>query len=462
MRALVVLLALTGCSLIVMWFWREQMKGRVDETPPLVAQLERLVEAGALGGQSPEDIVATLVFSEPFKEADPWDLAPRRKGGMSSMFGEPRETGFLAALGREPRTAVWRLPSADEAARAGAESQMAEALVWAAQKGARLRVIAHGAALVPVLRAALAAPLAEPPVVERMLGVGVRLADIKAREPELAAALEARAPGGQWFNLFSEASVVPRELGLELVTPGAAPELRELAWPGSSWVPTVVGLSQRGAPQAAPAMPSAAPGSQVSVRQFRAVKDGTLTQRHVDGKGNLVSGSLLVPKLAKEEIPPDPEAGEKKDGAPVAGAPTPVGKVALGDSGWSIQRVPGFVGLAGSKIDCGSSRVILQDARYSIQVGCLKERRAPGGMTAIKCDKHPKNIVRFKLKGRPVAICKEVPPSREYKGGNWSDLFEAVSGDYAVDISYSYPDGVSRSARLDDFMKAIDALVPPP
>lgn len=462
MRALVVLLALTGCTLIVFWFWREQMKGRVEETPPLVAQLERLVEAGALGGQSPEDIVATLVFSEPFKEADPWDLAPRRKGGMSSMFGEPRETGFLAALGREPRTAVWRLPSADESARAGAESQMAEALLWAAQKGARLRVIAHGTALVPVLRAALAAPLAEPPVVERVLGVGVRLADIKAREPELAAALDSRAPAGQWFNLFSEASVVPRELGLELVTPGAEPELRELAWPGSSWVPTVVGLSQRGAPQAAPAMPKAAAGSQLSVRQFRAVKDGTITQRHIDGKGNLVSGSLLVPKLAKEEIPPDPEAGEKKAGDPAPAAPAPVGKVALGDSGWSIQRVPGFVGLAGSRIECEhAGRVLLQDVGHIVSVTCLKERRDAGGMTAVRCGDKPKNLVRFKLKGRPVAICKELAPSRQYKDGNWSDYFEAISGGFAIDVSYSYPGG-TRGKHLDDFMKAIDALVPPP
>lgn len=460
MRALVVLLAATGCALLVTFFWRQQLLGRVEPMPPLVAQLERLVEEGALGGQTPESLIATLVFSEPFKEADPWDLAPRRKGGMSAMFGEPRETAFLSALGREPRTAGWRLGGADEDSTAVAEAQMAEALAWAAEKGARLRVVAHGAALIPVLRAALAAPPSEPPTLERVLGVGVRLADLKAREPALVQALDARAPAGQWFNLFSEASVVPRELGLERVTPGSPPELQELAWPGSSWVPTVLGIVQRGAPQAAPAMPSAAPGSQQSVRQFRA-KEGTTHQRVVDGKGNLVSGSLLVPKLAKEEIPPDPEAGENKGGDPSAGAASAPGQVALGDSGWSIQRVSGFVGLAGSRIDCGSARVLKQDGRYSVSLQCYKENRGPGGMTRTRCANLPKNVVRFKLKGKPVAICKEVPPSRDFKGGNWSDMFEALSGEHAIDVYYSYPDAASRARRLDDFMNAIDALVPP-
>ncbi|TBR18422.1 hypothetical protein EPO15_15235, partial [bacterium] len=459
MRGLVVLLAATGCALLVFWFWQQQLIGRVEPMPPLVAQLEKLVEAGAFGGQSPEGLVATLVFSEPFKESDPWDLAPRRKGGMSAMFGEPRETAFLAALGREDRTAAWRLGGADAASAAEAQAQMSAALAWAAEKGVRLRVVAHGAALAPVLRAALAAPASDRPPLERLLGVGVRLADLKAREPELAAALDARPPAGQWFDLFSEAAVVPRELALERVTPGGPPELAELAWPGSSWVPTVLGLVQRGAPQAAPAMPSAAPGSQQSVRQFRSAKEGLYSQRVVDGKGHLVSGSLLVPKLAKEEIPPDPEAAENKAGDPAAGAPAAPGKVALGDSGWAIQRVPGFVGLAGTKIDCGASRVLLQDARYSVTLQCLKEPRAAGGMAAVKCASRPKNVVRFNLKGRPVAICKEVPPGREFKDGNWSDYFEAVSGDYAIDLSYSYPDGASRGTRLDDFMKAIDALV---
>lgn len=459
MRALVVLLAATGCGLLVTFFWRAQVLGRVEPMPPLVAQLDRLVEAGALGGSSPESLIATLVFSEPFREADPWDLVPRKKGGMSSMFGEPRETAFLAALGREPRTAAWRLDGLDAGSSSEAQEQMAAALAWAAQKGARLRVVAHGGSLVPVLRAALEAPASEPPVIERVLGVGVRLADIKARDPALATALEARQPGGQWLNLYSEPAVVPRALGLEQVDLSGMAVVQELAWPGSSWVPTVVGLAMRGAPQAAPAMPSAAPGSQMSVRQFRNAKEGTSFQRVVDGKGHLVSGSLLIPKLDKEEIPPDPEAAENKIGDPAAAAPP--GKVALGESGWSITRVPGFVGLAGTKIECGQGRVLLQDGRFSVTAGCLKERRDEGGMTAIKCSKHPKNIVRFKLKGRPVAICKEMPPSKDYKGGNWSDLFEAVSGPYAIDISYSYPDGAARPKRLEDFMKAIDALVPP-
>lgn len=459
MRALIVLLAATGAGLLLTFFWRAQLLGRVEPMPPLVAQLEKLVEAGALGGQSSESLVATLVFSEPFKEADPWDLVPRKKGGMSSMFGEPRETAFLAALGREPRTAGWRLGGLDAGSSGEAQAQMSAALAWATEKGARLRVVAHGVSLVPVLRAALEAPASEPPVLERVLGVGVRLADIKARDPALATALESRRPAGQWLNLYSEPSVVPRALGLEQVDLAGISVVQELAWPGNSWVPTVVGLSLRGAPQAAPAMPSATPGSQMSVRQFRNAKEGSVFQHVVDGKGHLVSGSLLIPKLDKEEIPPDPEAAENKIGDPAAAAPP--GKVALGDSGWSIQRVPGFVGLAGAKIECGQGRVLLQDGRFSVTAGCLKEKRDAEGMTAVKCARYPKNIVRFKLKGRPVAICKEVPPSKDYQGGNWSDLFEAVSGPYAIDISYSYPDGASRPTRLDDFMKAIDALVPP-
>ena len=130
MRGLVVLLAATGCALLVFWFWQQQLIGRVAPMPPLVAQLEKLVEEGAFGGQSPESLVATLVFSEPFKDSDPWDLAPRRKGGMGAMFGEPRETAFLAALGREPRTAAWRLAGTDAASAAEAQAQMSAALAW--------------------------------------------------------------------------------------------------------------------------------------------------------------------------------------------------------------------------------------------------------------------------------------------------------------------------------------------
>lgn len=458
MKALVVLLAAVGCTLLVMWFWREQMKGTVEPTPPLVAQLERLVEAGALGGATPESLVATLVFSEPFKEADPWDLAPRKKGGMSAMFGEPRELAFTTALSREPRTAAWRMAASDAA---GAQAQMSEALAWAAQKGARLKVVAHGAALLPVLRALLAAPPSDPPVVERLLGVGTRLADIKARDPALAEALSARRPAAQWLNVFSEPAVVPRLLELEEVDLGGMAAVRELAWPGSSWVPTVVGLAQRGAPQAARDLPVEAPGSQMSVRQFRAVKDGTLTQRVVDGKGHLVSGSLIVPKLGKEEVPPDPEAAENKVGDPAAAAAAPAaGSVALGESGWSINRVSGFMGLAGNKIPCEGSRVLLQDAGHIVTLACVKEARRPGGMAGVRCEGRPKNLVRFTLKGRPVAICKEVPPARQFADGNWSDFFEALSGGHAVDLSYSYPPG-ARPKHLDDFMKAIDALVPP-
>lgn len=466
MRALVVLLAATGCALLVTFFWRQQLLGRVEPMPPLVAQLERLVEEGAFGGQSPEQLVATLVFSEPFKEADPWDLSPRRKGGMSAMFGEPRETAFLAALGREPKTAGWRLDGADAASAGEAEAQMSAALSWAAEKGVRLRVVAHGASVIPVLRAALAAPESEPPTLERLLGVGVRLADIKAREPALAEALEARAPAGQWFNLFSEASVVPRELGLERVAPGAPPELQELAWPGSSWVPTVLGVVQRGAPQAAPAMPKAAAGSQLSVRQFRAVKDGTITQRHVDGKGNLVSGSLLVPKLAKEEIPPDPEAGENKVGDPNAGAAAggaaPGGPaIPLGDTGWSLVPAPTLPGATGKRIDCVGARVLMQEARHSVAVSCFRPNRNFAQEAAPGCQDRPKNLVRFTLKGRPVAICKERPPSTDFKGGNWGDTFQADAGDFFINVTYSYPDLASRRAKLDVFMAAIDALAPP-
>ena len=65
------------------------------------------------------------------------------------------------------------------------------------------------------------------------------------------------------------------------------------------------------------------------------------------------------------------------------------------------------------------------------------------------------------LKGRPVAICKELAPGRQYSDGNWSDYFEAITGGFAIDVSYNYPGG-TRGKHLDDFMKAIDALVPPP
>lgn len=462
MKALVVLLAAVGCGLLVMWFWREQMKGRVEPMPPLVEQLERLVEAGALGGQSPESLVATLVFSEPFREADPWDLAPRRKGGMSSMFGEPRELAFTTALLREPRTAAWRLASSDAAAQAAAEAEMLAAARWAAEKGARLRVVAHGASLIPVLRAALAAPQADPPVVERVLGVGVRLADVKAREPALAEALVARRPAAQWLNVFSEPSVVPRLLELEEVDLGGMAAVRELAWPGSSWVPTVVGLAQRGAPQAAREVPAEAPGSQLSVRQFRAVKDGTMTGRVVDGKGHLVSGSLIVPKLGKEEIPPDPEAAENKVGDVEAASTAGGGGelVPLGETGWSIRRQPGFKGLEGAKVACVGRRVLVQEASHWIGLSCYRRPATSQDAPEDFCRGRPKNLVRFQLKGKPVAICKETPPSAQFADGNWQDLFEAKAGEFVIQLEYSYPPK-GRARKLDVYMSAIDALVPP-
>lgn len=454
MRALVVLMMATGIGMLVMFFWREQLKGRIEETPPLVAQLERLVSEGALGGATPESLVATLVFSEPYKEADPWDLTPRKKGGMSSMFGEPRETAFLAALGREPRTAGWRM--ADASSTDEAEAQMAAALAWAAQKGARLRVIAHGAALAPVLRAMLAAPAAEPPVVERVLGVGVRLADIKAREPELAAALDGRAPAGQWFNLFSEASVVPRELALERIEPGAPPVLQELAWPGSSWVPTVVGLSQRGAPQSAPAMPSAAPGSQMSVRQFRNAKEGSSFQRVVDGKGHLVSGSLLIPKLDKEEIPPDPEALENKAGDPAAAAPTTsFGALEIGTTGWKLARRPFFAPSAPKKsFTCEKGATLVSVEAFTIGANCFTVKEGapnvggscPGGRG-----------VKVVQKGRPAYVCVGLGGP---EASMQIDEFAIPDGRNAILVRYTYPKG-RRADRLDQFMETIEGLEPP-
>ncbi|MBI5595914.1 MAG: hypothetical protein HY928_07485 [Elusimicrobia bacterium] len=461
MKALVVLTAALGVTLLVFWFAREQISSRVDPTPPLIAQLERLVEEGVLGGATPEGLVATLVLSGPFRESEPWDTAPRKRSTMNAWFGEPRQYAFMEALLREPRSAGWRMDAAGPRELAAAEEQVAAAARWAAEKGVRLRVIAHGTALSPVLRAALAAP-PEPPAFERVLGVGLSLADLKAREPALAQALAARPlPAGQWFDLYSDPAEVPRVLVLERVGPGLEAEPQPLAWPGSSWVSTVVQLSERGAPRREAALPTAAPGSQLSARQFRSVKDGTVTQRVVDGKGRFVTGSLIVPKLDKEEVPPDPLAGETAPGAAPAGGGGIGPDVPLDTTGWTLKHLPEFIRLSEREIKCVGKRVLYDDARFFVAIGCFKGEMAKRVRPGDSCYGNASNLIKLTHRGFPAEVCKLRPPSAEMRGGAWVDTFNLFGPGYVLMVDYTYPDQASRSAQLDMFQKAIEALQAP-
>lgn len=465
MRALVALMAATGLTLLVSWFWKEQLKGRVEPMPPLVAQLEKLVEAGVLGG-SPEQLVATLVFSEPFQEADPWDTAPKRRGGMASMFGEPRELAFLGALSREPRTAAWRLGSLGAEDRAAAEAQASAALAWAAEKGVRLRIVSHGGAMLPVLRAALAAPATEPPVVERLLGVGLSLGDIRPRDPDLAEALTKRPPAAEWLNLYSDPSAVPRVLMLETVGPGPTAQAEELAWPGTSWVALVVEIAARGRPQRPQALPAATGQALLSARQFRSVKDGKVTTKVVDGKGRAVTGSLIVPKLDKEEIPPDPEAGEKKEGSGPAGHfPVLAGgrepRIVLlskgQDSGWTVIRRAFFNSRLADRIDCGTHQPVVVGLGFQIAVVCTRHETQRN--TQLSCG-GPNKATPVKHHGYPASVCVGIAPGLGDKTIDLLDTFIVVDEDLRLEVTYMYPRKERRGEYLDRFMGTIEGLEP--
>ena len=462
MKALVLMTAALGVTLLVFWFAREQMSSRVDPTPPFVAQLERLVEEGVLGGETPSSMVATLVLAGPFRESEPWDSGSRRRSMMNAWFGEPRQYAFMEALLREPRTVGWRTDALEPADLAGAEEQAAAAARWAAERGVRLRVIAHGAMLGPALRAALSLP-PDSGVFERVLGVGVSLADLKARDPVLAQALaESPAPVGQWFDIYSDPAVVPRVLVLERVGPGPEASPEPLAWPGSSWVSTVVQLSERGAPRREVALPAPAPGSQLSARQFRSVKDGKVTQRVVDGKGQLVTGSLIVPKLEKEEVPPDPEAGENAAGGAGAGE-TAGPDVPLDTTGWRLRRLPQFVKLDAREIRCVGNTVLYDDSRFVLTLSCMKGEIAKANQTGAGiCWENTQNLVKLKHHGFPAQVCKLQPPRGGGVSGRfWVDTFRVDGPGYIITYDYKYPDKESRDAQLDLFQKAIEALLPP-
>lgn len=448
MKALLSLLAAVGVTVLVVWFWRQQIKGQVEDLPPLAAQLERLTL-----GQTPESLVATLVLSEPFQEADPWDSALKRRSAMAAWFGEPREVWFLEALGREPRVAVWRLDSDSPEARARAEAEVTAAAAWAKRRNVRLRVIAHGAALLPVLRAGLAASGPGAPAFERLLGVGVSLADVKGRDPRLFAALGRGLPAAQWLGLYSDPGVVPRVLMFEAVGPGPEARAEEAAWPGRSWVATVAELSARGAPAKVAAVPAPTGSALMSARQYRNKEGRTFMKP--------APGSLTVPMLEKEEIPPDPEAGLKKPGAAAGGGAGEL--LPMGPTGWSLRRIPVFNGVFGKEVSCVGAHVLFQEATTNVTVQCFKPHASDlGGGLGQQCRDKPQNRVRFTLKGRPAEICKEMAPAREYPGANWSDVFMVRAGDYHIIMSYSYPGLAGRDARLDVFMGAIDALEPPP
>lgn len=444
MKALVLITAALGVTLLVFWFAREQMSSRVDPTPPFVAQLERFVEEGVLGGETPSSLVATLVLAGPFREGEPWDTAPRRRSMMNAWFGEPRQYSFMEALLREPRSVGWRTDAAGPAELAGAEEQVIAAARWAEERGVRLRVIAHGAMLGPVLRAALAVP-PDSQVFERVLGVGLSLADLKAKDPVLAQALAERpAPVGQWFDIYSDPAVVPRVLVLERVGPGPEASAEPLAWPGSSWVSTVVQVSERGAPRREVALPAAAPGSQLSARQFRSVKDGRVTQRVVDGKGNLVTGSLIVPKLDKEEVPPDPEAGEK-DKMPEV--------IAVKDTGWNF-RVPKGMTPAHADFSKCQPCMLLQDYPFSMSLDVDRKPNFPGA-AKMNCSKGGGTLVQVQHKGYPAEVCKGISsPS-----GLW-DYFTLHGLGFRIELSYTYTKE-RRDEKLDLFMRSIQALEPP-
>ncbi|TPW20826.1 MAG: hypothetical protein FD126_1293, partial [Elusimicrobia bacterium] len=220
----------------------------------------------------------------------------------------------------------------------------------------------------------------------------------------------------------------------------------------------VVGLSQRGAPQAAPAMPRAAAGSQQSVRQFRAVKDGTITQRTVDGKGNLVSGSLLVPKLAKEEIPPDPEAGENKVGDSAGGASLgslPNRLIPIKDTGWNF-RVTKDLKPAHSDFTKCDACMIVQDHPFLITLTVDKKKDWPGAARHYCSERKKGTLISVKHRGYPGELCKQVSMME----GHGMDYFTLRSGDVRIELSYNYDKG-RRGERLDAFMKAIEALEPP-
>ncbi|MBI3297570.1 MAG: hypothetical protein HYZ75_05370 [Elusimicrobia bacterium] len=457
MRALILMLAAVGVTLLVFWFWREQMRGKVEPTPAIVEQLEDLISRGVFEGRTPGSVVATLVFSEPFKEADPWDSAPKKRTMMNAWFGEPRELAFLQALGREEAFVTWRLDSTDSTDLVRAEAEAASAAAWAAAKGMRLRVIAHGGAIDPVLRAALTFP---GPPFERLLGVGVSLGDIKARDPELAQALFDRLPAEQWLNLYSNPAVVPRSLMLESVGLGLTSRAEETARPGRSWVPTVTGLAKNGVSEAGPSLPMPSGAALMSARQFRSVKDGRITQRVVDGKGHLVTGSLIVPKLDREEIPPDPEAGQKKSAAALDIGP----RVPVGTSGWTFRAHAEFSNLTGRQIDCAGGATVLvpKEVGYWIVLQCRKPPfDAAKENLGDACRGRPQYLSRLTFKGNPAAICKQSPVAGKSADGAGSDVFQVLYSPYIIEIRYNYPSLAAREARLDQFMRAIESLDPP-
>ena len=205
-------------------------------------------------------------------------------------------------------------------------------------------------------------------------------------------------------------------------------------------------------------MPKAAAGAQLSVRQFRAVKDGTLTQRHVDGKGNLVSGSLLVPKLAKEEIPPDPEAGENKVGDPAGGASLgslPNRLIPIKDTGWNF-RVSAALKPAHSDFTKCDACMIVQDHPFLITLAIDKKKGWPGSARYHCSEKKTGTLIPIKHRGYPGELCKQVPLAND----RGIDYFTLHSGDVRIELFYGY-DSKRRGEKLDAFMKSIEALEPP-
>ncbi|MFH1725519.1 MAG: hypothetical protein ABII00_12990, partial [Elusimicrobiota bacterium] len=322
----------------------------------------------------------------------------------------------------------------------------------------RVRVIAHGYATGLAVSAALAAvegrPAGGPPVVERVTGVGISLASLRDRYPDLfARARAAEAPAvGEWNNLWSDRARVPRTFHLETWRPGDPEFIRvEFGWGAASWPVIVRRVSSLGSRAYAysPLAPTGEGGDRVRPLQSR---EGRVFRKRA-GKND---GKKVEKRVEDLVVGDRPVAGRRPEAEPGPERKRPpITKYSVSSSGWVFRPPPGFrtFGLSAGTVDVWSKGPF----RISMHYG---QGRNSGRSSRSVCRKHGIDLVRADHHGHPAEICKAFP-SLGITGGEtlYSDYFTVVGDLYGITVHYSYPQS-RRDEELDTYMTAIEALTP--
>jgi hypothetical protein len=407
MRNLVLVAAACALSGGLFWLLSLQRAEAGANLDPFLEEASAALVAAVASGAESERSALTLVVGGSIEGESPLHLARRPKGIWGRILAKRVKRQFVFELSEAGFPVGWNPAVRPDPEDSELVEPFARILVKAAEAGVPVRILVHGDAAPFVVAAAeRASESTGKPAVSKLVAVGVRLADIKAKDPKKRGeeTLRSGKVVADWNLLWIDPKSVPSSLAVH--GPDGVFE-RDPA--GFGWKSLVLTAFERGPEALRPRKvpePARRPRPRDRIRQ--------------------------KPKSGLDMLGKSATASKENPQYPRAGVPSGSRFYPLGDTGWFVtkDRLAEFpVQYMGDELV-----IVRENARVRLYTG-RNGTRAVCGRAGIE-------IQRAVWNGYPVEKCYEVPSREPDLADGFQEYWTVIDGDTLITVSYRYPTGM--------------------